>query len=232
MKIRQIIKDVFLKSTGNVSYAQCGEDLIIDFIFSELKIASPNYLDLGAHHPSYLNNTYKFYLKGSRGVNVEPDITLMDNFYKQRPNDININAGVGINSLKESDFYLMSAKTLNTFSKSEAYKIQEEGSYKIEKVVKVKLITANELLEHYFSSTGLDLLSIDVEGIDFEIVRGLNYQNFRPKIICAETLEFAGNRKGKKSLELINFIKDQGYMYYADTYINTIFVDQNIWDKI
>ena len=42
------------------SYAQCGEDLIIDFLFATLKVPKVRYLDLGAHHPTYFSNTYFF----------------------------------------------------------------------------------------------------------------------------------------------------------------------------
>jgi hypothetical protein len=55
------------------SFSQSGEDLIIDFIFNALGISRPSYIDIGAHHPYYLNNTAIFYLRGARGINIEPD---------------------------------------------------------------------------------------------------------------------------------------------------------------
>ena len=54
------------------SYAQNGEDLIIDFAFREVfKINQPSYLDIGAHHPFCFSNTQLFYERGSQGINVE-----------------------------------------------------------------------------------------------------------------------------------------------------------------
>ena len=55
------------------SYAQCAEDLIIRFAFDQMGIRKPVYLDIGAHDPIFLSNTYLFYKKGSRGVCVEPN---------------------------------------------------------------------------------------------------------------------------------------------------------------
>ena len=68
----------WLKKDAKVSYSQSGEDLIVDFIFQALKIDNPTYLDIGAHHPSFINNTFFFYEKGCVGVCVEPDPTLFE----------------------------------------------------------------------------------------------------------------------------------------------------------
>ena len=66
------------------SYSQCGEDLIVRYIFDVLRIEHPSYLDIGAHHPFFLNNTALLYEEGSRGVNVEADPQLIHSFYKER----------------------------------------------------------------------------------------------------------------------------------------------------
>jgi hypothetical protein len=57
----------FKSNDGKISYAQCGEDLIVDFVFSGLKPPSISYLDIGAHHPTHLSNTYLFYRRGFAG---------------------------------------------------------------------------------------------------------------------------------------------------------------------
>ena len=47
-----------------ISFSQCGEDLIVKFIFDCLGINSPTYIDIGAHHPHYISNTALFYKNG------------------------------------------------------------------------------------------------------------------------------------------------------------------------
>ena len=42
------------------SYSQCGEDLLVDYIFKLRGIERPSYLDIGAHDPYYLSNTALF----------------------------------------------------------------------------------------------------------------------------------------------------------------------------
>jgi hypothetical protein len=92
------------------TYSQCGEDVIATTVFDMLGIAHPNYLDIGAHHPHFLSNTYLFYRDGSSGVNVEPDPQLHDKFISTRPRDMNLNIGVRPRP-GQLDLYIMSPRT-------------------------------------------------------------------------------------------------------------------------
>src|SRR5690242_9998804 len=77
------------RDQGTRSYAQSGEDLVAEFILRYLKIyaESVNYLDIGANDPVFSNNTYFFYLKGARGVLVEPNVALCARLRAVRPED-------------------------------------------------------------------------------------------------------------------------------------------------
>lgn len=102
-----------------ISYSQCGEDLIIKFILiDELKLSSITYLDIGAHHAKYLSNTYKFYKEFScTGVLIEPDCDLCSTIQRARKNDVVLNVGIGFGSVEEAaDFYVITSKTINTQS--------------------------------------------------------------------------------------------------------------------
>lgn len=202
------------------SYSQCGEDIIIDFIFSALiKKQKPTYLDLGAHHPYKMSNSYLFYKNGSNGVCVEPDPVLFNYFKNYRKRDKCLNLGVNISNENEANFYILkNAKALNTFSKLEA----EKSGKEIEKVIKIPLLNINEIIEKYFI-TAPDFISIDIEGLDFDVVKTLNFENNRPKVICIETLEYSTQIK---NIDIIKFLESKNYLAYADTYINTIFLDK------
>ena len=49
---------------GNSSFSQCGEDLIVNYIFNLRGISLPSYLDIGANHPYFISNTALFHKKG------------------------------------------------------------------------------------------------------------------------------------------------------------------------
>ena len=65
------------KKVYQLSFSQCGEDLLIDYVFKLRGIAQPSYIDIGANDPFYLNNTAIFYLRGCRGINIEANPKLI-----------------------------------------------------------------------------------------------------------------------------------------------------------
>jgi len=218
-------KDTFRKN----SYSQCGEDLIIDFIFGTLKIEKPTYLDIGAHHPYYLSNSAFFYLKQCKGVSVEPDPSLFKVIKKERPNEITLNVGVGINAGEFADFYIMNVPTLNTFSKTEADRYSTYPDKHIKEVVKLPLLTVNEIIEKNFNNKTPNFVSVDVEGMDMEIIKSFDFKKYRPEVFCIETLTYTENNTEEKLNNIIDYMKQEGYFLYADTYINSIFVEEKKW---
>jgi FkbM family methyltransferase len=211
-----------------MSYSQSAEDLIVQRVFSRIGIKQPTYLDIGANDPVLTNNTYHFYNIGSRGVLVEPDPDLAKLIKKKRKGDILLNAGIGVNSEKTSDFYIMSVNTLNTLSAEEANKLQAGGKIKIIKTITIPLLDINDIIEKYFSPCP-NFISLDAESVDFEILKKINFVKYRPEVFCIETLTFTQDNAEKKRDEIFRFMDEMGYLNFADTYINTIFVDRKKW---
>lgn len=215
-------------NSGKTSYSQCGEDLIVRCIFDFLKIPSPTYLDIGAHHPILLSNTCLFYNQGAHGINIEPDPVLFEAFQKQRSRDTNFNIGIADHE-GELPFYVMSAPALNTFSEAEAQAVVAQGRFKIERVIPVKVRPINLVLEEALADLTLDFLSIDAEGMDFKILSSMDFTRWRPRVVCVETITYSEANKGQKIPKIAGLLHELGYEAYADTHINTIFVDGTIY---
>jgi FkbM family methyltransferase len=212
-----------------VSFSQCGEDLIAEYIFSEcLRLPEISYLDIGAYHPTLLSNTYLFYQKGHRGVCIEPDPDLLDGIKSVRPEDTCLNVGVGTSQQSRADFYRMTNRTLNTFSKDAAERYQEYGNQKIEEVISMPLLTVDSIIERYFNFCP-HYISLDIEGLDFEILKTFDFSRFRPQVFCVETLTYTEDKSERKLSEIIELVTSNNYFVYADTYINTIFVERDSW---
>ena len=224
-KILFLQKIVYKKA----SYAQNGEDLIIRFLFNSLGKKKPSYLDIGAHQPYYISNTALLYHNGSRGINIEPDPILFAGIKRARKKDINLNCGVGDRE-GLMDFYVINIPTLNTFSKTEADSYSKQGDYRVIKKIPVEVKTLNSILNDHFNGKFPDLLSLDVEGMDEAIIRSIDYKGSRPTVICVETISFSNSRNGIKNISLVDFLESRGYMVYANTYINTIFVLKDKWE--
>jgi FkbM family methyltransferase len=213
------------------SYSQAGEDLIVDFIAGAMQIDPVTYLDIGAHDPIKFSNTYLFYKRGSQGVLVEPDPTLCDAIKRVRPRDVCVEAGVGKQDSAGAPFYVMTTKTLNTFSKSEAERYQAMGSNQIEKVTSVAIVTVDQILKERFAHDAPVFVSIDVEGLDYDVLTAIDFNNIRPPIVCIETLSYSETREEVKDVRIAEFMKDNDYFVFGDTYINTIFVDRERWRR-
>lgn len=210
------------------SYSQCGEDLIVKFLFENFfKIENPTYMDIGANHPRKISNTYLFYRNKCHGVLIEPDPALYKMLVSKRAKrDMCLNIGIGkTNSLLE--FYRMSVPALNTFSQKEAMEaIKQDVNLKIVEVIKVEVKNLNDVLEEIGYVP--DFVSIDVEGLDLEIVESVDFDRFRPKVFCVETVGYKTDQPGTKNMEIKKSFEKNGYKVYADTYINTVFIDDSL----
>ena len=215
---------------ARMSFSQCGEDLIIDFVMKSLGITDPSYIDIGAHDPVLLNNTFLFYQNGSSGVCVEPDPRLCHKIRKTRKRDRCLNVGIGSSGKNSTDFYVMSSNTLSTFSRSVAERYQGYGKEKIVEVIRIPLVTINKLIEEHFKN-GPDFITMDIEGMEMEAIMSFDFARYHPSVFCIETLTYTEDRSEQKISEIIDCMNDKGYMTYADTFINTIFVYAERWRK-
>src|SRR5262249_22812444 len=71
-----------------ISYAQNCGDILIDRLFQGEVC---NFIVIGACHPILDSNTWFFYERGWRGVNLEPSSSSFGLFLDQRPEDLNLN---------------------------------------------------------------------------------------------------------------------------------------------
>jgi FkbM family methyltransferase len=211
------------------SYAQCGEDLIVRFIFNQIGISAPSYWDVGAYDPYRFSNTALLYENGCRGVNVEPNPALFDRFERYRKSDTNLNVGVS-GTPGQGKYYLMDAPALNTFSYSSTQEYVREG-HKVIGEVMLPMVTMLQISERYFRGMWPDFLSLDVEGMDMEILETLPYDCDQLHVICVETISYSKDGSGVKDTRTAALLGSRGYFQYADTYINTIFVKKASWYK-
>jgi FkbM family methyltransferase len=213
---------------GKTSYSQCGEDLLVQYVFNLRGLKKPSYIDIGANHPYSLSNTAIFYLGGCRGINIEANPNLIGNFLRERPEDVNLNIGIGSEE-GEFDFYIMNDPTLCSFSKVETEKYESTGLYKVVETKSIQVTTIQKILEKYAKGIFPDFLSLDAEGMDYEILKTINYNENSPKVICVEAAEYSPVGGGARRSDLINFLINNGYYEFANTNLNAILVKNSFW---
>jgi len=227
LRIEDNLSPEYKDGVKKTSFSQCGEDVLVDYVFNLRGISKPSYIDIGAHHPYLLSNTALFYDRGCRGVNIEANPALISEFLRYRPLDVNLNIGIS-DKEGEMDFYIMDDNTLSTFSVQEHNFMVAEGK-KLEKVQKIKLTTLDSVLKKYFADGFPDFMSIDVEGMDFQILQSINFEESFPKIICVEAAEYSPIGAGARRNELIDFLISKNYFEYANTNLNAIMVKNEFW---
>jgi len=205
---------------GGVTYAQHGDDLVIRAVFDNLGIDNPSYLDIGAHHPTNISNTKLFYDAGSRGINVEANPYLFAQFMVDRPQDINLNFGVG----KESgflDFYMVDEYSgRNSFDHAtvEAF-VADNPQFKIHEIRTLPVMTVAQVLSN---RTVPDFLTIDVEGLDYDILQSIDYKRYPFKLICVEV---GGLENFNYADAVSSFLEANKYFSLIRCGANLIFVD-------
>jgi len=216
------------RDNTHFSYAQQGEDLVMENILAAIGVKRPiTYLDVGAFDPVYDSNTYLFYRAGGRGILIEPNPAKIRRLEWVRPRDKTLNVGVGTSTRRTmSDYYLIggpSNGTLNTFSKADAEEIQRKGAgvQFIEKVIQLPLENINTIIQEHLGAAP-SLLSIDTEGMDLDILKTMDFDRFRPDVICVETNDVGTD---VINLEILRLLESKRYSVRGATFLNTIFVD-------
>ncbi len=203
------------------SYSQKGEDLIIDRLLGYRKKGF--YVDVGANDPDRFSNTKKFYKRGWKGINIEPDKKNYENFLIKRKRDINLNIGIG-DVISDLTFYKFVPDALSTFSKKTADRYKKQG-YDFLGTSVIKVETLSSIFSKYIGTKKIDLLSVDVEGFDLKVLQGNDWSRFRPKVVCVESVEHDITGQNKKVRNDIDkFLSNKGYEKRFDNNLNSIFM--------
>jgi FkbM family methyltransferase len=195
-----------------VCFSQEGEDLILDTFFSD--VTKGYFVDIGAYDPVKYSNTYLFYKRGWRGINIDPRPGSMQAFNTVRPEDRNIEAAVGLSS-KKVKYYMFDEPGLNGFSEEISTDRNNNTVYKIVDVIELPQKPLREILdENIPAGTEISFMDIDVEGFDLEVLKSNDWLKYKPAMVLVET-SVTGEQDGDG---ISAFLKNLGYKLVAQTY--------------
>jgi FkbM family methyltransferase len=204
----------------NISYSQDGEDIVIAEFFKD-KLEG-FYVDVGAHHPQRFSNTYYFYLKGWSGINIDAMPGSMKIFDDLRSRDINLEIPISDKS-EILTYYEFDEPALNSFSLSLSHERITTTNYKIVAQTQLKTQTLTEVLDkHLPPEQTIDFLSIDVEGLDYQVMSSNNWDKYKPKVLLVEDLELS-SLKNINTSKVCLFLEERGYVLLAKTMRTLIF---------
>ena len=176
---------------NKVYYSQNREDLILSAFFPEVKKGF--YVDVGAYDPDKDSVTKLFYKRGWAGINIEPQNNKFALFQKKRIRDTNLNIGI---SNKSGTLTLRSYENqgLSTLSKEIKAKYEDDkAQLKYDDIV-VEVSTLKNIFKQH-NVEKIHFLKVDVEGFEYEVLEGNDWNKFRPEVICLEANHIIKNWK-------------------------------------
>jgi FkbM family methyltransferase len=213
---------IFSILNSKSSYAQSGEDMILDIIFDKPK---GFYVDVGANNPIIQSNTHYLYKKGWKGINIDAAPNSMTQFNMIRKRDINLEIPIS-DEQEKLRFYSFKTSFLNTFD------VQSAKNFKDELIGTIEINTKklSQVFDEYLGENEIDLLNVDVEGWDLKVLRSNNWNKYRPKVIVTEFFSFLEDCNPDQT-EVGTFLKDNHYKYLCCTPNNSFFLDHGFFKK-
>ena len=192
------------------NYSVFGEDKFIERYFRNKPKGF--YIDVGCYHPLDGNNTQLLYKKGWNGINLDINYYSIELFNFLRKRDINIHSGISNKKDRLTMYYRKEINMLNTLDDKIAKKSFRNGYKK----KNIQVNTLNYFISKYFKKLDMiDFINIDAEGLEFNVLKSLNFKIYKPKLICVEIHNikkmFDTNYKYLKTNSTYNFLVKKGY---------------------
>lgn len=172
------------------------------------------FIEVGANDPYSGSQTWLLEQNGWRGILVEPQTLLCEKLRLARKNAKIFQVACSAPGKEgEATLHISAQDGLSTLEKQiDSHGIRFNGTEC------VKVTTLDKVLDE--AQVGaIDFLSIDVEGHEIEVMRGLNFKKHRPALILIED--------GVRNLGKHRFLKQQGYRLVKRTTLNNWYVPRD-----
>ena len=222
------LKNSKLETFAPESYAQSGEDIVISSLLraqTRTRNRSMNsvfYVEIGANQPIATSNSYLLYRKfGAHGVLVEANPDLIPDLARVRSRDRVVHTAI---STTRELFVTLHVGTAHELSSLNPDHVRSFGNFggvgRIAREVTVRNMHINDFLASY-TQENFDLLSIDCEGLDYDLLHETDFDQFRPFLVqCEPSEHFIPDNRAR----MISLMESRSYHLIAVTDINLIFI--------
>lgn len=203
------LKGLITHGFSRRAYGQWAEDLLIaGMVFGK----SGTYVDVGAFHPMHYSNTYLLYKRGWSGVVIDPNPSARALFRLHRPRDVFMQVGVGA-SAPQQPYYVFNHQSCNTFSEAHRDRMLERSFMRQIDTIQVDIEPLATLLDRAQVTT-VDVLNIDVEGMNLAVLKSNDWARVVPKLICVEDDDLhIGSATVESSIH--TYLAEKGYTLRA-----------------
>jgi FkbM family methyltransferase len=169
---------------ASLSFSQTGEDRILSFFLHE---RTGFYVDVGCNDPLKYSSSFLFYLKGWRGIAIDANEVIVDRFQRTRKRDLCVAAAVS-DSERDVTFHRSESDAVSTIDEDVLKEWKDRWSFRPEDQVAVRTKTLTAILQEALpdQTINIDFMTIDVEGHEFQVLSGLDFSRYRPRLITVE----------------------------------------------
>jgi FkbM family methyltransferase len=207
-----------------VSYSQNGEDFLLDRVFGE---EVGRYMDVGSYHPFTGNNTFFFYERGWRGVNIEPTRQGYALLQAHRPEDLNLNLAASGQDGEMTLYEVLGDRGNSTLEGEIAEPYRADGVEMRAHSVPVRSLRS--LIETYGIEPP-DLVSMDVEGHEAAVIRGMPLDTWRPRVLVIEATLPLTTTPSHEMWEPM--LLAHGYLFAAFNGVNRFYLREDLRDRV
>ena len=214
-----------------ISYAQNYEDVILERCFKGTE--NGFYVDVGAWDPLEHSVTHHFYERGWHGINVEPNPEYFERLVRARPRDVNLQLALGERDQDSETFSILKGSGVSTLRQLPADYIENlrTRGFPLESAQVPLASLATVCREHVPAGTEIDFMKIDVEGWETQVLRGHDWERWRPKVLVVEAItpvDFdrasGGDIYVDTSSEWQSVVTDAGYLFGLNDGLNRFYV--------
>lgn len=206
--------------SGSHSWDASKEDIYyFDTFLAQLPEQGGFFIELGGlDGVQYSNSWVLEHVLGWRGMLIEPSPSNFRNLEQNRPNVIGVNAAVCSNVSQVHFFSRPERQDMNTiveFASAEFWAAAHPMVDRNDPAVLAKMPTITclplQLILQFFHIRNVDLLSLDVEGAEFEVVKTLDFKRLNIKHVVIE----ATGLNGPKDEQVRQYMLASGYTLHA-----------------
>jgi FkbM family methyltransferase len=202
---------------NHVSYSQNLEDIVLYKALYDVE--NGRYVDVGAGHPEEMSVTKLFYNLGWSGVNIEPNSAYFTVLEEQRPRDLNLRVLVSDKS-ETLGYFSASSRELSTANQNLYNHYKASGVPGVTESMQTQRL--DQILKQANLKEEIHFLKIDVEGMELNVLRSMDFAQFQPWIVVIESIDPI--TKSENSATCLSHMISNGYVLAYEDGLNQFFL--------